>query len=639
MPSLNLLLVVSDAGFGTLLEKSTLRPAGYEVTLVAERDAVETLVKANPPDILLIGEKLDDCDGLELSASLLQIRPQLPIILLATKHSEKLLAQALRVGITDYLAPPVRPNDVLQTIERCMQRRKMLEDWAVLEARRNTKSLRKRVDELEALHRVGQAVTASLDIDNVLKTVVDAAVELTNAEEGSLLLLDEATGELYMRAARNFQDEFVRTFRLPMRDSLAGQVLRTGEPVAINASTPQKIKTSYLVHTLIYVPLQVHGRVIGVLGVDNRQSGHSFSEDHTTLLAALAGYAAIAIENARLYQRTEIERSKLETILTRVEDGVIIVGHDGRLILVNHTARKAFGLQDDNIFGMSVKEVFHHPDLLEIFEENRTQPTRNEISLNDGRIFNAQVTPIPEVGMAMTMQDITHLKELDRIKTDFVNTVSHDLRSPLTAILGYVELIDRAGPINDNQREFIRRVQYSVNNITQLINDLLDLGRVEAGFDVRKEIVHLPAIIHYTLEGYRNQISKKQHTLEEDIPENLPTILGNPVRLRQMIGNMLNNAITYTPANGKITIRARAEGGQVLLQIIDTGLGIHPADQPYIFDKFYRGSNVPYDIPGTGLGLAIVKSIVENHQGRIWLESTAGQGTTFTIVLPIVEQA
>jgi two-component system phosphate regulon sensor histidine kinase PhoR len=442
-----------------------------------------------------------------------------------------------------------------------------------------------------------------------------------------------------MRAARNFQDEFVRTFRLPIRDSLAGQVLRTAKPITFDAEKPQKIKTSYLVHTLIYVPLQVHGRVIGVLGVDNRQSNHPFLEEHVTLITALGDYAAIAIENARLYSRTEVERKKLETILTQVEDGVLVIDLDGRIVLVNQTVRTAFGLDDASLPGKPARDVFQHPDLLELLsDEKKAGTNRGEITLEDGRVFNAHLTPIAEVGVVVTMQDITHLKELDRIKSDFVSTVSHDLRSPLTAILGYVELIDRAGPVTDQQREFIRRVQFSVGNITALINDLLDLGRIEAGFDARKEIVPLDAIIYYAVEGLRSRLNEKDQDFIIDMAKSLPTVLGNPVQLRQLVSNLVGNAVKYTPARGKITLRALAEGGQIILQVIDNGPGIPPSDQPYIFDKFYRASNISSDTPGTGLGLAIVKSIVESHQGRIWVDSTLGQGSTFTVVLPVAEQ-
>jgi len=178
-------------------------------------------------------------------------------------------------------------------------------------------------------------------------------------------------------------------------------------------------------------------------------------------------------------------------------------------------------------------------------------------------------------------------------------------------------------------------VQFSVNNITSLINDLLDLGRIEAGFDARKEIVPLGAIINYAIEGLRSRLAEKDQDLVTQIAPDLPTVLGNPIRLRQLMGNLIGNAIKYTPGHGKITVHAHAEDGQLIIQVVDNGPGIPASDQPYIFDKFYRASNVPGDIPGTGLGLAIVKSIVENHQGRIWVDSTVGQGTTFTVVLPV----
>jgi two-component system NtrC family sensor kinase len=639
MANPHILIIHDSAETARLLDRAILRPAGYEITFTSEIQTADSLTKATPPALLIVGAQLPDGNGLEFAVNLLKRYPLLPVILLTSSYDEKLALQALRVGVVDYLYPPLRPDDVLKAVNRGIQRTKTFSDWSILEVRRHTKTLQKRVDGLEALQRIGRTVTALLDLDSVLTAVVDSAVELTGSEEGSLLLLDENSGELYMRASRNFQDDFARKFRLPIQDTLAGQVLRTGKPIVMDAATPQKIKTAYLVHTLIYVPLQVHGRLIGVLGVDNRQSGHPFHDEHLTLVSALADYAAIAIENASLYSRTEIERKRFETILTEVEDGVMVVDLDDRFVLANNTVRDAFHLGDANITGRPARELLQHADLLELIsDENKSRSTRGEITLEDGRVFNAHLTPVPEVGYAITMQDITHLKELDRIKSDFVSTVSHDLRSPLTAILGYIELIDRVGPLNATQREFINRVQFSVSNITALINDLLDLGRIEAGFDARKEIVPIAAIITYAVEGLRSRAEEKRQNLEVRVADGLPSVYGNPVRLRQLIANLLGNAIKYTPVGGTVVIAAESEGEQIIIRVIDNGPGIPPADQPYIFDKFYRASNVPSDTPGTGLGLAIVKSIVENHQGRTWVESNIGQGTIFFVVLPITEE-
>jgi len=330
------------------------------------------------------------------------------------------------------------------------------------------------------------------------------------------------------------------------------------------------------------------------------------------------------------------EPAKVEAILSKLKNGLVVISPDGRVVFVNRAARADLGLKEDACTG-SPQEVFQQPDLLEIFDEHRYHPSHCEISLDDGRVLCAETTEIPEVGLVIVLHDITYLKELDRIKTDFVNTVSHDLRSPLTAILGYVELIARAGPVNDQQREFIHRVQYSVNNITALINDLLDLGRVEAGFDTRNEVVHLPTIILEVVGDLQKRIKEKEHQVTLDLPDDLPPLIGNPTRLRQMISNLLVNAVKYTPDHGQISVLCHPEDGQIILEIKDNGPGILPAEQPFVFDKFYRGSNIPHDSPGSGLGLAIVKTIVQSHQGRIWLESTPGQGAAFTIVLPTSE--
>jgi PAS domain S-box-containing protein len=339
---------------------------------------------------------------------------------------------------------------------------------------------------------------------------------------------------------------------------------------------------------------------------------------------------------ASLQQRVQ-ELQKLDTIVEHIEDGVIILDEKSNLLLINPAARRAFGIwQDDEIKGKLVSEVLSHPDLNLLLNENISNPLpHSEIAFEDGRVLSAQCTPIPRIGLAVTMHDITYLKQIDRLKNEFVHTVSHDLRSPLTAILGYVDLLDRVGPINEKQQEFIHRVQNSVQSITLLVNDLLELGRIEAGFDNQQEIAPLEGILRFALETLNGQISEKRLNMHLNLPTNIPPIRGNPIRLRQMLDNLIGNAIKYTPEGGEISINVKAQSEQIILSITDNGPGIPPADQPHIFEKFYRASNVPKGVGGSGLGLAIVKSIVDNHQGRIWVDSLLGQGTTFTVVLPI----
>jgi PAS domain S-box-containing protein len=639
MPSTHLLLILSNPEISQQLEKNILAPAGFRVSQLAGWQTAEAQIRIDPPDLVIVDDKFAGPDSLQLAAQLLQSNPLIPILLLPETHTEELALAAFRLGFAGYINPASPTSEIMQTIRFALERRQRWDDYAHLLASRDIKSLQRKIDGLETIVRIGRKVTSVLDLDGVLTNIVDAAVDMSGAEEGSLLLLDEDSGELYVQASRNFQEDFVKTLRLPIRDSLVGQVLRTGKPLLIDAKTPQKIKTAYLVYSLIYVPIMLKERVIGVLEIDNRQSGKIFTDHHVTVLTALADYAAIALENTRLYSQSESEREKLETILTKIEDGVIVVDSDRRLILMNRRAREAFEVPDENLTGKRLRDTIQNQELVDLLRAaNMSLPSRVELNLKDGRVMNTQITPIPEIGLVVTMQDITHLKELDQIKTDFVNTISHDLRSPLTAILGYVELIDRVGQVTDQQKEFIRRVQLSVHSITALINDLLDLGRIEAGFDTQKEVVHLSTIINYAIEGLRSRAASKSQELVVDFPELLQPVLGNPVRLRQMIIHLLVNAINYSGEGTRISLSGQAETGQVILQIKDNGPGIPPADLPYIFDKFYRASNTPSDIPGSGLGLAIVKSIVDDHLGRIWVDSTLDQGATFTIVLPSINQ-
>jgi two-component system NtrC family sensor kinase len=283
-----------------------------------------------------------------------------------------------------------------------------------------------------------------------------------------------------------------------------------------------------------------------------------------------------------------------------------------------------------------VLDVLTNPDAVALIQQPYTQNARryHEITFPDGRAGNAQLSPIPEVGFALTMHDITDFKETERVRNELVHTVSHDLRSPLTSVIGYTELIERAGPLADPQREFLKRIQESVQHITALINDLLELGSMEAGLDTKRELVQLDSILNYTLEMLQGQIKAKHIKVQIQIAANLPAMRANPVRLRQVFDNVVGNAIKYANNNGEVGVALRVELDQIIVQVSDNGPGIPAKDQAHIFDKFYRASNSS-SRSGSGLGLAIVKSIVDAHQGRVWVESTVGKGSSFFIVLPV----
>lgn len=329
--------------------------------------------------------------------------------------------------------------------------------------------------------------------------------------------------------------------------------------------------------------------------------------------------------------------SELEAILGQVDDGVLVVDGEYRVLMVNQALRQNFELGTGDLTGKPLATVLNLPGLLDALSEKSPGVARHEIQSPKGHVFHVRVSDAAGVGKVASLHDISYLKELDKMKGDFVNTVSHDLRSPLTAILGYVELIERAGKVNPQQAEFIHRVKSSVHATTNLIDDLLRLGRVEVGALDENTPVDVKLLVVNTMANLQPTVQEKNQTLRLRRGGSLRNVLGSRSQLSQLVDNLIGNAVKYTPAEGKIFVTLEEEQNQLILRVADNGPGIPLEEQGRIFEKFYRATNVENSVPGTGLGLAIVKTIVDNHGGRIWVDSKPGLGAVFTVVLPVYE--
>jgi signal transduction histidine kinase len=237
------------------------------------------------------------------------------------------------------------------------------------------------------------------------------------------------------------------------------------------------------------------------------------------------------------------------------------------------------------------------------------------------------------------LHDVTHFKELDRIKSDFVATVSHDLKAPITVIYGYVELLEDTLPhLNELALRSLEEIRESATRMKNLITTLLDLAQIEVGLDQANQPCRISEIISDVLKSHRLQAEEKGITLKATVAENLPTVLGHPVRLGQAVTNLVGNALKYTPPGGQVRITADRSDQKIVVQVSDSGPGIPPAKQAGLFGKFYKvGATETRDQEGHGLGLAIVKSVAEAYGGRVWVESAIGQGSTFFFSLPIPE--
>ena len=293
-----------------------LTPAGF--SCITARDGLSALQKAlsERPDLMIMDIRMPGLSGLEVLEALNEREVYIPVILMTFHGSEETAVQAFRLGAKDYIIKPFEADEMQRALDRALREARLRTEKDDLSKvlLRSNQQLTQRIRELNTLFGIGKSVTSLLELERVLNRIVEAAVYLTGAEEGTLLLVDEASGELYMRAARNLGEKYARGFRLKVDDSLAGQVVKTGQPVLAQAdeeSAGLKIKTGYLVRSLLNVPLKAADKVIGVLSVDNLVSTRPFSKNDQYLLAALADWATIAIENARVVQSLQEARDEI----------------------------------------------------------------------------------------------------------------------------------------------------------------------------------------------------------------------------------------------------------------------------------------------------------------------------------------
>jgi signal transduction histidine kinase len=237
------------------------------------------------------------------------------------------------------------------------------------------------------------------------------------------------------------------------------------------------------------------------------------------------------------------------------------------------------------------------------------------------------------------MHDITPFKEMDQLKSELIATVSHDLKQPLAVMNGYLELLLMHGRMDETGNGFIDMVRKSVQSMRQLIDDLLDLAKIESGIHLHLEPVDAQALIIECIDALKPVITNKNMVVKTDFPPNLPLLMADQSRMRQILINLIGNAVKYTQPDGQVQIICERRDQVLRILIQDNGMGISPEDQSHIFERFYRVRRPETDsIEGTGLGLAIVKSLVEAHNGKIGLESRLGEGTTFHVSLPLPER-
>ncbi len=538
----------------------------------------------------------------------------------------------------------------------------------------------------ETLLRILTEVSSSLDLDRALNRTLSLLNDAIGAEQGTIMLLHAEDNLLHYRAGYGYLSERAdgvnRTLTLKVGEGLAGWVVQNREATLVDdlhedSRWTRSPSSSQDHRSALITPMLVSEDVIGVLMVFHREVSF-FSPEMLNLVKAIASQVAVAINNAHLYEliRDQAERlgvmlrkeqeeaSRSQAILEAVADGVLVTGADNRITFVNYSIERILGLKVEQILGQSLdvfgglfgKTASDWMETIRLWSEapasyQTGDSYAEQIELENGHIALVHLAPVilqnDFLGTVSIFRDITHEVEVDRLKSEFVATVSHELRTPMTAIKGYVEilLMGAAGAIGENQAHFLSIVKNNIERLNSLVDDLLDISRIESG---RVTLTPQPLEMREVAEDViaellrRSQEEKKPMAVSLDAEKNLPPVVGDVGRVRQILGNLVDNAYHYTPENGTIHVNIYTTNGngekQLRVDVQDNGVGIAVEDQERIFDRFYRGEHpLVLATPGTGLGLSIVRQLVEMHNGKLWMNSSgvAGEGSIFSFTLPV----
>jgi signal transduction histidine kinase/DNA-binding response OmpR family regulator len=620
------ILIADDQPDNLTLLTRYLESEGYGY--IQARDGLEALekVRSEMPDLVLLDVNMPHKDGF---AVLREIRADpatqhVPVIILTAARTDAVEVQSgLNMGADDYVTKPFDRRELFARI-RTKLRVKEAEDV-----------VRRRNRELNLLPEIGKELSARLNIEELATILLKRTVETLGAMLGHIVILNP--GGTYQKTYHLDSADSVLDFMLPSGLLEKVKDTRHGFIIDDTQNDPRwKSSVSDPTRSAVVVPMFGRYTLLGVLVLTNEQTNY-FTLDHLLLLQAITSQASIAVENAQLYDKMSQEQQRLAAVLQNAADAILMFDVEGRLSLVNPAGHKLFTDYEARI-GQRLASDAGYDSLLHLLDQARAfnASFSGEVAWPDKRIFSAAMTPVQEGGIVAVLHDITHFKQLEKVKNEFIATASHDLRNPITSIKGYSALIQQAGSLNENQVDFAKRIQHAAEHMTELVENMLDLAKMDLDAEQKQETFDVAPMVHTLADEFKPQAEAKSQILKLEQADGNFNVQGDALKIRQALRNLIGNAIKYTPEAGLVTLSVEHEADTVQIRVRDTGYGIPAADMPHIFNRFYRVRNNGHDeIEGNGLGLAIVKSIAEQHGGDVTIESEPGKGSCFSLTLPL----
>lgn len=504
------------------------------------------------------------------------------------------------------------------------------------------------------------------ELRQTLGRLISKVAMIVQAEKVLILLYQAESRELtILPPALGITEQQANQLVIKLDEGITGLVYRTGEPQlyadALNDPHALPEVVSLLrIRNGICVPLAikerdeeervVHERVIGVMHACNKRYEQQFNDDDLRLLEMLGEQAAAVISNAQLYIQLSEEKERLEETFETIRAGVIVMGAEYSIRMINRAACQMLGLGPDGYEGQPVSKVINNAQIVELLSKSLESKDEMECEITseaNQRTYKVETSPMGKrngqvQNIVAIFSDITDIRHVEQMKTTFVSTVSHELRTPLTSIKGFIStLLDDTENLYDDltRHEFYEIIDQECDRLTRLINDLLNVSRIESGraLDMQITAVNISQAVEKVLATQREYTAGTEHELVNEIPADFPTVQADADKIAQILDNLIGNAVKYSPEGGQIVVTGQDEGESIRIDITDEGLGVAEEHRNKIFRRFEMVEDDVNrkGITGTGIGLYLVQHLARAHSGEVWLAwSEVGKGSTFSVRLP-----
>ncbi len=511
-----------------------------------------------------------------------------------------------------------------------------------------------RVRQREYLLEISRAMTARLDLEAVLRRILDAACELLASKVG-LIVLRREDGSFAPRATHGIAPQLLPLFAPLWADAPERDRAGAWFVPQLDRKVARITRASdFGLRQTVAIPLIVGDALVGMIYIFRGYSD-VFSVVDRQVVQSFADQAAIAVHNAQLYQQVSREKQRLDAIIEASADGVLILDSAQRITVFNRALARLSGYEADDVLGRRHDDVIvvdaKRAGLTLSEAEAGGWPLRNDSSFfveGDLRRIDGAHTPVSItyaalfdqddslVNIIANVRDMTRLREADELKNTFISIISHELKTPVALIKGYAGTLRREDARWDaaTVRDSAAVIEEEADHLTELIDNLLDASRLQAGgLKLNLSDVSLEQLARHMVEKY--SVEAQQHPITLSFQANFPPVRGDATQLENVLSNLINNALKYSPPGAPIEVAGRVSPNEVIITVSDRGIGIPLDEQGRIFERFYRvDDQLSRQTQGSGLGLYLAKAIIEAHRGRIWVQSTPGRGASFSFALP-----